>query len=309
MLYNTTYHIPQATKTQKVALVTGGTAGIGKATAIGIAQLGYRVWVTGRDEKRARKAVKEIKEASENPDVHFIASDLSYAMGVRMFADDLKDRIDRLDILVNNIGGIFPEKTLNEDGHDMAFFMNHLSSVILNQELERILSVTPYSRVVHVNSGIYHFGRLRRSDMQFDNYYQPLEAYASAKLYNVLYAVEQARRWQPLGINLNVAAPGVADTDQHLLVKQNPWVLPMPLRLFSPLMRIMPVCSTEKAARSVIFLATSPGIEDMSGKYFSPHVKSVRIPRCFTSKENIAFVWDYSEQISAWQPSVYNTVS
>ena len=149
----------------KSVLVTGGTGGIGKATAVGLAALGARVGITGRDLARAEAAAADIRPASGNPAVDAFAADMSAQAEVRRLAAEVLDTYPRLDVLVNNVGGFWAHRHLTADGLEHTFALNHLAPFLLtNLLLDRLKASAP-ARIVTVSSGAQATGphRLRRS--------------------------------------------------------------------------------------------------------------------------------------------------
>src|ERR1700674_2385338 len=140
--------------TVKVVLVTGGTGGIGKATATGLAALGARVGITGRDLECAEQAAAEIRASSGNLAIDAFAADLSSQAEVRRLAAAVLDAYPRLDVLVNNVGGFWAHRHPTADGLEHTFALNHLASFLLtNLLLDRLKASAP-ARVVTVSSHI-----------------------------------------------------------------------------------------------------------------------------------------------------------
>ena len=161
----------------KTVLVTGGTGGIGKATAVGLARLGARVSVSGRDIARAEAAAADIRAASDNAAVDAFAADLSSQTEVRRLAREVLDRYPRLDVLVNNVGGFWTHRHVTADGLEHTFALNHLAPFLLtNLLLDRLKASAP-ARIVTVASGAHTLGRLNFDDLQGEQKYSGQRAY------------------------------------------------------------------------------------------------------------------------------------
>src|SRR6266508_6752246 len=119
----------------KIVLITGGTGGIGKATAIGLARLGARVGITGRDRARAEAAAADIRSASGNPAVDVFVADMSSQAQVRRLAQEVLDAYPRLDVLINNVGGFWNTRHITADGLEHTFALNHLAPFLLTNLL------------------------------------------------------------------------------------------------------------------------------------------------------------------------------
>ncbi|WP_229662463.1 SDR family NAD(P)-dependent oxidoreductase [Agromyces bauzanensis] len=199
--------------TAKTVLVTGGTGGIGKATAEGLARLGARVGIVGRDATRAEAAAADIRVKSGNPAVDVFTADMSSQAEVRRLAAEVLDAYPRLDVLVNNVGGFWAHRHVTADGLEHTFALNHLASFLLtNLLLERLEASAP-ARVVTVSSGAQSMGRIDFDDLQDTRSYSGQRAYNQSKLANVMFTYELARRLEGSGVTATVLHPGVTRTD------------------------------------------------------------------------------------------------
>jgi NAD(P)-dependent dehydrogenase (short-subunit alcohol dehydrogenase family) len=243
-------------------LVTGGTGGIGRATAVGLAALGARVGIAGRDLDRARAAAAGITAETGNPGVDAFAADLSAQAGVRRMAAEVLATYPRLDVLVNNVGGYWAHRHLTADGLERTFALNHLAPFLLtNLLLDRLTASAP-ARVVTVSSGAQALGRLDFEDLQAERGYSGQRAYNASKLANVMFAFELAGRLDGTGVTSTVLHPGVVRTafgaeDQTLL--------------FTVLSRVTrPFLKTPASgAATSIYLASSPEVAGVGGAYFA----------------------------------------
>jgi retinol dehydrogenase-14 len=245
----------------RTVLVTGGTGGIGRATAVGLARLGAHVAVTGRDRSRGDDAAREIRGAGGGQVDVFIA-DLSSQAQVRRLAEQVLRALGRIDVLVNNVGGYWNTRHVTEDGLEHTFAVNHLAPFLLtNLLLDRLAEGAP-SRVVTVASNAHSLGRIDFEDLQGERSYSGARAYNQSKLANVLFTYELARRLPPLSVTANAVHPGMVSTDfgaedpagvQRLLVP-----------FLRPFMR-----SPARGAATSIHVASAPDEEQVSGQYFA----------------------------------------
>src|SRR2546429_4114946 len=193
----------------KSVLVTGGTGGIGRATAIGLAALGARVGITGRDQARTEAAAADIRAAPGSPAVDAFAADLSAQAGGRRLAAQVLDTYPRLDVLVNNVGGFWAHRHLTADGLERTFALNHLAPFLLtNLLLDRLTASAP-APVVTVSSGAQSMGRIDFDDLQGALNYSGQRAYNQSKLANIMFTNELARRLDGTGVTANSLHPGV----------------------------------------------------------------------------------------------------
>src|SRR5216683_6415460 len=219
----------------RTILVTGGTGGIGKATAIGLSTMGARVGITGRDLARAEQAAADIRAASGNPAVDVFAADMSSQAEVRRLAVAVLDAYPRLEVLVNNVGGFWAHRQPTADGLERTFALNHLAPFLLtNLLLDRLIASAP-ARVVTVSSGEQARGRIDFDDLQGARDYSAQRAYSQSKLANVMFTNELARRLQGTGVTANSLHPGVVRT--NFGAEDQAWYFAIISRLILPLLK------------------------------------------------------------------------
>lgn len=252
----------ESSMTGKTVLITGGTRGIGRATAIGLARLGARVGIVGRDATRAEVAATSIRAQSGNKAVDVFTADMSSQAEVRRLVAEVLDAYPRLDVLVNNVGGFWAHRHVTADGLERTFALNHLAPFLLtNLLLERLTASAP-ARVVTVSSGAQAMGRIDFDDLQCARSYSGQRAYSQSKLANVMFTYELARRLEGSGVTATVLHPGVTRTDfgAEDQVKY--------FAMMSGLARRFMKSPAEGAATSV-YLASSADVEGVSGRYFA----------------------------------------
>ena len=246
----------------KSVLVTGGTSGIGKATAIGLAALGARVGITGRDPARTEAAAAGIRATPGSPAVDAFAADMSVQAGVRRLAAQVLDTYPRLDVLVNNAGGFWAHRHVTADGLERTFALNHLAPFLLTSLLLDRLTASAPARIVTVSSGAHARGRIDFDDLQGERNYSGQRAYSQSKLASVMFTYELARRLEGTGVTATVLHPGVVRTsfgaeDQaaHMAVM---------IRVARLVMK-----TPAQGAGTSIYLASSPEVEGITGRYYA----------------------------------------
>ncbi len=245
----------------RTVLVTGGSAGIGRATALGLARMGAHVAITGRDRGRAEGAAREIRAAGGGRVDVFVA-DLSSQSEVRRLADEVRQGLSRVDVLVNNVGGYWNTRHLTADGLERTFALNHLAPFLLtNLLLDRLKGSAP-ARVVTVSSNAQTTGRIDFDDLQGERSYSGARAYNQSKLANVLFAYELARRLEATSVTANALHPGVVST---AFGAEDPGRVQ---RAFVPFVRPFMKTPAQGAATS-IHLASAPDLEQVTGRYFA----------------------------------------
>lgn len=255
------------------ALITGATDGIGRHTAAGLADLGAHVTIVGRDEARGRAAAADITRGSGGPEVEFVSADLSTRSGVRALAERIG--AGPLDILVNNVGGLYMTRWETEDGVEASLAVNALNPLLLTTLLQPALQAAAAARVVYVTGGMP--GRIGPAALESTGEYLAMRTYSHTKSVMMALAYEQAQRWRPTGITVNVAYPGGADTPMTRAM--TPAGLPGPMRAVWPLVRpIMARAKPERAARSSIRLASDPELAGVTGTYVNTRSKPATWP-------------------------------
>jgi retinol dehydrogenase 14 len=246
----------------KIVLVTGGTSGIGKATARGLASLGAHVAITGRDRGRVEAVAVEIRGATGNPRVDAFGADLSSQGEVRRLAAEVLDSYPRLDVLINNVGGFWATRHVTVDGLERTFAVNHLAAFLLTDLLLDRLKASAPSRVVTVSSGAQSMGTLDFEDLQGERIYSGQTAYNQSKLASVMFTYELARRLDGTGVTATVLHPGVVNT---AFGAEDPSRI---FKLIVPFVR--PFMKTpEQGAATSIYLASSSAVEGITGRYFA----------------------------------------
>jgi NAD(P)-dependent dehydrogenase (short-subunit alcohol dehydrogenase family) len=245
----------------KVVLVAGGTGGIGKATAIGLATIGARVGISGREFARAEEAAVDIRSASGNSAVDAFAADLSSQAEVRRLAVNVLDAYPRLDVLINNVGGFWAHRHQTVDGLEHTFALNHLAPFLLTDLLLERLKASAPARVVTVSSGAQAAGRIEFDDLQGTRNYSGQRAYSQSKLANVMFTNELARRVAGTGVTATCAHPGVVRTNFGAEDQA---------RFFTVIRRlILPLLKTPAhGAQTAIYLASSPDMDGVTGQFF-----------------------------------------
>src|SRR6266700_2632874 len=228
----------------RTVLVTGGSGGIGRATALGLAMMGAHLAITGRDRGRTEGAAGEIRAAADGQVDVFVA-DLSSQSEVRRLADEVLQRLARIDVLVNNVGGYWNTRHVTGDGLERTFALNHLAAFLLTGLLLDRLKQSAPARVVTVSSHVQAMGQINFDDLQGERSYSAARAYNQSKLANVLFTYELARRLKRTAVTANALHPGVVrtsfGTEDPGLVQQ----------LFTPFMGLFLKSPARGAATSI----------------------------------------------------------
>ncbi len=273
----------------RTVLVTGGSGGIGRATALGLAAMGAHLAITGRDRGRTEDAAREIRAAGGGQVDMFVA-DLSSQAQVRRLAGEVLQSLPRIDVLVNNVGGFWNTRHVTADGLEHTFAVNHLAPFLLTSLLlDRLKHSTP-ARVVTVSSNVQAIGRIDFDDLQGERSYSGARAYNQSKLANVLFTYELARRLQGTSVTANALHPGVVRT---AFGAEDPSDVQ---RLFTPFMRPIMMAPAQGAATS-IYLASAPDLGQVTGRYFASS-KPKRSSKRSNDQAAAARLWQISADLA-----------
>jgi NAD(P)-dependent dehydrogenase (short-subunit alcohol dehydrogenase family) len=280
--------------TGKTVVVTGGNSGIGLETAVAMARAGADTVITARDPRRGSAAAAEIARRAGVPGVGLVVFDLGDLPSVRAGAAEILDRCPRLDVLVNNAGLVLTERRETPQGHEATFAINHLGPFLLTTLLlDRLRSSSP-ARVVTVASTAHKGARrgLDFDDLQATRRYSGMRAYSASKLANILFTQELARRLEGTGVTANCCHPGTVSTG-YARDGDASGFLAFGVKVIKPF-----ILTPAKGARTSIYLASSPEVAGVSGRYFvkcrpRDPSKVARDPQAARR------LWEVSEQLSA----------
>lgn len=268
----------------KVCLVTGANAGIGKATALGLAKLGATVVMICRDQSRGESALAEIKERSGNSAVNLLLADLSSQDSIRRLTSEALARYPQIHVLVNNAGVWLSKRTLTVDGIEATFAINHLAPFLLTDLLLERLKASAPARIITVSASIAT--AIDFDDLGREKHYSMVDVYRQSKLANMLFTQELATRLEGTGVTTNCLHPGMINTG---LARD----LPIPIQLASRLFFASPTTG----AQTSIYLASSPAVDGISGKYFTKK-RMAKPPSCANDAASGQRLWRISEEMT-----------
>jgi NAD(P)-dependent dehydrogenase (short-subunit alcohol dehydrogenase family) len=271
-------------------LLTGATSGIGFEAVRSLAQQGAKVVLVGRDAAKTERCVEEVRKAAPSAEVTSLLCDFSRQADVRRLAYDVLQRFDRLDVLVNNAGGVFPQRTVTEDGIEATFAVDHLGYFLLTQLLlERIVRSAP-ARIVNVASIAHRRATMNFDDLFFERGYGLMKAYSRSKLANVLYTRALAQKLAGTNVTANCLHPGAVDT--NIWSSAPAWTKP----LLAVIRKVLFIPAKE-GGRRLVQLVVDPELSDTTGQYFE-NGKSVRPSRLAQDDAVAQRLWNESERLT-----------
>jgi len=276
----------------KTIVVTGATSGIGRATALGLAKLGSRLILVGRDAGRAEETSAEIQDVTGRKDVEVVRGDFARLAEVRRVADELLARTEAIHVLVNNAGVTMMKRTTTPDGFETTFAVNHLGYFLFTGLLlPRLRAAAPGARIVNVASDAHRWGALDFDDLQNEREYKAMKVYGQSKTANILYTRELARRLAGSGVTVNALHPGAVATR---LGRGSGPLFDLVQRAIGLFMK-----SPEQGAATSIHLASAPEVEGVNGRYFAD--KKEKQPMPHASDDALAKrLWQISEDLTGF---------
>jgi NAD(P)-dependent dehydrogenase (short-subunit alcohol dehydrogenase family) len=275
----------------KVILITGANSGIGKATATALAEMGAHVVMMSRDMDRGEEARQEVISVSRNNQVDLMQCDLASLTDIRRFSCEFIAKYSRLDVLINN-AGIYTDKRMETaDGFEYQIGVNHLGPFLLTRLLIDLLKKSSPSRIINVASAAHFGGKMDFDDVQSHKKYSGWKAYAQAKLANILFTYELAHRLAGTGVTANCLHPGFVNS--NFAVNRSTGKANLMMKLMKPF-----TIEPAEGAETSIYLAASPEVEGITGKYFAKRKEKA------SSKASYDLVtaeklWNISEAITA----------
>ncbi|MGH9755144.1 MAG: SDR family oxidoreductase [Blastocatellia bacterium] len=273
---------------KRICLVTGANSGIGKVTAKALAAGGATVIMVCRNRDKGEAARAEIVKETGAENVSLMIADFSDLGRVKRLAADVKAKYPRLHTLVNNAGAYNHKRKLSVDGYETTFAVNHLGYFLLTVELLDLLKSSAPARVINVASEAHRNAHINFDDLGLEGGYSGWKAYGQSKLANALFTYELARRLEGTGVTANCMHPGVVGTS---LFNNIGGLVGKIARLFTPFMR-----TSEKGADTIIWLASSPEVEGITGKYFVDRKERTTNPESY-DRAIAERLWEVSERM------------
>jgi NAD(P)-dependent dehydrogenase (short-subunit alcohol dehydrogenase family) len=244
----------------KTVVITGGTSGIGEVAAIALAQMGARIVLVARNKSRAEATLARLRRRGPGVAHCVYFADLRRLAEMKRVAAEIANREPPIDVLINNAGALFGTQRLTEDGFECTFALNHMSYFVVTEGLRERLLASGAARIINTASAAHKGVTLDFDDLQFSKRFRAMNAYSCSKLCNILFTRELARRLHGTGVTANCLHPGFVATrfadESGGLVSRLAWLA----KFFA--------ISPAEGAQTLIYLASSPEVANVTGKYF-----------------------------------------
>ncbi|MHB8628627.1 MAG: SDR family oxidoreductase [Aggregatilineales bacterium] len=245
----------------KICLITGANSGLGYETALALAKMGAQVVMVCRNRAKGEAAQADIKAKSGNATVDLLIADLSVQKSIRELAQTFKTKYEHLHVLVNNAGLVFGKRGVTADGYEQTFALNHLGYFLLTNLLLDTLKASAPARIVNVASEAETMGELNFDDLMAEKRYGSLRAYGVSKRANIVFTYELAKHLAGMGVTANCVHPGGVRTNFGASAGG---AMALAVKLFG-----LFALSPEQGAQTIIWLASSPEVEGITGQYFA----------------------------------------
>lgn len=288
---------------EKIILITGATNGIGKATALELAKQQATVIIHGRDKEKTIQVANEIKSKSGNNTVDILLADLSLLSDVRKMANEFNQKYKRLDVLINNAGGIMSvNRTITSEGFESTMAVNLFAPFLLTNLLLGALRNSSDGRIINLSSNSHKLNaKPDFKDLQNVSNYSPLVSYGNSKLFLIWISQHLDKELKRQGIHnitVNTMHPGAVATGFG--TTSDLGIFNFVGKMLRPFMK-----TVEKGAETLIYLATSDEVKNKSGNYYV-NKKISKVSRKYYSLEKENSIWNYCEEKTT-DPKLQNT--
>jgi NAD(P)-dependent dehydrogenase (short-subunit alcohol dehydrogenase family) len=277
--------------TKRICLVTGGTSGVGKAAALGLAETGAAVVITGRNRERGKAVIDKCLQINPAGIFQFIEADMSTRQGIRTVADEYTSRFDSLNVLLNCMGILSLKRETTADGIEKTFFIDYLSHFMITALLVDLLKQGQPSRIITISGGpgMLEKTRINTGDLQFANGYNGFKAAVQAAMCRAIFSFELAEKPKGTGVTAHTFHPGLVKTR---LSRKLPIVLRAIVAVAAPFMR--------ERCPTAVFAATSPSLEETTGQFLDDS-KIIPFNPKYYKKEDVDLLWAESERLCGVQ--------
>ncbi len=273
----------------KVVIVTGSNSGIGRETALALAEMGASVVSVVRNQELGEQACEAIVAETGNESVDMMLCDLSSMNTIRKFAEEFRSKYDRLDVLINNAGAVFSKRDITAEGFEHTLAVNYLAPFLLTHELLPLLKTSAPSRVINLSSGLANRAELNLDDLQSESSYKSRKVYGSAKLMIEMFTYELARRLENTGVSVNVVHPGFVATNLGRSSGS------LSSRIMFGMMKPFQL-SPKEGAETSIYVASSSEVEGLTGKCFGKKQEKVTSEISY-DVEKQKLLWDKTTEL------------
>ncbi len=274
----------------RVFMITGGTSGVGKAVALGLAKLGAKIVIISRSSESGQNALDSIAEATGNNMGDFLVADLSLQSSIRNVSEEFKRKYDNLHVLANLGEAVYFEKQITQEGRERMFAVNYLSRFLLTNQLLDMLKESRPSRVLTV-AGAPRFlknAKLNVEDIQLEKDFSGLRAASQTMLARTLFTFELAKRLEGTGVTSVAFHPGLVKSNLLRTTPNLPWLL----KVTAPFMQAL----AKDDCKIGVYLAAAREFEKANGVFFNEKMQIVPFQY---DEDTGRKLWSMSEELTS----------
>lgn len=272
----------------KLCVITGANAGIGFETAKALAEKGAYIVMVCRNEDKAIAAKNEILNSVDDAGIAIVLCDFSIQKEIHKAAEEITSRYKKIDVLINNHGFIASERWETVDGLEGTFGVNHIGYFLFTNLLLDNIKAAKNARIINVASDAHRAGEFDPNNLQLEENFSAMKAYANSKLFNILFTKELAERLKGTEVTANCLHPGVIRSN---FGQSGEWWVSLFYKVFGPFMT-----SNEDGAKTTVYLASSDEVENANGAYFK-NKKAVAPRKQAQDMEAAKQLWEISEKL------------
>ena len=276
----------------KLCLITGATDGIGKETAKCLAGFNARLILVGRDQSKGESVRNELMVQTGNDQIDIMTADLSNMNAIQKLSAEIHKKYNKLNVLINNAGAFFSKREITDDGFEKTFALNHLGYFLLTKLLLDLIKKSTDARIVNVSSQAHAGSTINFDDLHGEKDFSGWNAYKQSKLMNIMFTYKLAVLLKDTQITVNTLHPGFV---RSRFGDNNDGMVGIGLKLAKKIGAI----SIKKGAATSVFLASSPTVKGVTGKYFVK-CKPEKSSAASYNKSNIDRLWKTTEQCLAF---------
>ena len=276
---------------EKICLITGANSGIGKAAAKELAKLGATIILVSRNHTRGERTLAELMETTRSKKFYLFITDLSSQQSIFNLANEIKIKFDKIDILINNAGAYFSKRHFTIDGIEATFAVNYLSRFLLTNLLAELILKSSQGRIINVSGELHRKGKINLRDIEFSKNYSGFKTFSQSRLIDIIFVYELSRKLRNTKATVNCLHPGFVATNIIYNDPDMSWCKKILFKSISPFLK-----SPEEGAETVIYLASSPEVTNVTGKYFIDKRCIDTLPLTY-NEELAKQLWDISEKM------------
>ncbi len=275
----------------KICLITGATSGIGKATAIELAEGNFDLILIGRSQEKCEKITKRIQRKYNQIKVKYYVADISLVSSVKKVCEEIRKDFNRIDVIINNAGARFLEHKLTSEGIELTLATNHLGHFVLTNELLPLLKNSDDARIINISSAAHGGGKGLIENITDPSKYDGRLQYSNSKLANVLFTYELTERLKEQNISIFAVDPGGVATNFARNNGIKFWIKHLGYYLLK-----RQLITAKKASETIVYLASSPDVKGQKGKYYFD-MKEKKSSQLSYDKTLQRKLWEMSEEL------------